>query len=94
MPFRIAFQTLQRTFEDDGDVGYLSAIAVFDASLIANLFVKALVAYLDDNSVLVADPKVTVKNYLSNKFLLDAIAAFPLDYLVSDPMRQVRSDAR
>lgn len=78
VPFRIAFQTLQRA-----PIGYLAATACFDILLwIDILAVRPFLAFYTDSGILVTQLHQIRMHYLSTNAPLDVISAFPLDWIV------------
>ena len=77
VPLRIAFQTLQEL-----GLVYTVVTQVLDAMLLVDMIIKFFTAYVNKKSVVVIRVDKIASHYLSNGFVVDLIAAFPLDLLV------------
>ncbi|XRB09682.1 potassium channel skor [Pycnococcus provasolii] len=77
VPLRIAFQTQQEL-----GIFYTIVSQTLDAMLLVDMVLKCFTAYINKNSVVVVKVEKIVGHYLANGFVIDLIAAFPLDLLV------------
>lgn len=78
VPFRIAFETLQRS-----PIGYMVVWILFDVLFLADIsLVQPRVAFYNENGILITHPIAILRRYLAERFPLDILTVAPVEYII------------